>query len=74
MPKANHRFFTLRTMVHDTTIRVALREPLDADRITEWISMVATAENVADDYCLSRSDQDAFALAYAQHRREAAIG
>jgi len=70
MPKATTAF-SRANEVHDTTIGWRFVNPLmQAEYGVD--SMVATAENVADDYGISRSDQDAFALR-SQHRAKAAI-
>jgi acetyl-CoA acetyltransferase len=56
--------------VHDTTIPSRLLNPLMQTRHgTEYIP--ATAENLANDYAITRTDQDAFALR-SQQRAAAA--
>ena len=71
MPKASSAF-SRGAEVHDTTIgwrfvNAALKAQYGID------SMPETAENVAEEFAISRADQDAFALR-SQERTQAAIG
>jgi acetyl-CoA acetyltransferase family protein len=69
MPKAETAFARANA-IHDTTIGWRFVNPLMQARYgTE--SMPETAENLADDYAISRTDQDAFALR-SQQRAAAA--
>lgn len=70
MPKATTAF-SRANEVHDTTIGWRFVNPV---MLAEYgvDSMVETAENVADDYGISRADQDAFALR-SQQRAKAAM-
>jgi acetyl-CoA acyltransferase len=70
MPKATEAF-TRHAEIHDTTIgwrfiNPKMREQFGVDAMGE------TAENVAEDYHISRGDQDAFAVR-SQNRAAAAI-
>lgn len=70
MPKAGAAF-SRANEVHDTTIGWRFVNPaMKAKFGTD--SMPETAENVADDHCVSREDQDAFALR-SQEKAAAAI-
>ncbi len=70
MPKQTSAFGR-RAEVFDTTLGWRfINRALEAQYGVD--SMAETAENVADDFGVSREDQDAFALA-SQHRAEAAI-
>ncbi len=60
LPKAESAF-SRATEVYDTTIGWRLVNP-EMERLHGTDSMPATAQNVADDYGISRKDQDAFAL------------
>ncbi len=60
MPKATAAFSRTNT-VYDTTIGWRFVNPV-MQRLYGTDSMPETAENVADDYHVSRADQDAFAL------------
>jgi acetyl-CoA acyltransferase len=60
MPKAESAF-SRSTAVHDTTIGWRFVNPLMAAQYGVD-SMPETAENVAEDFAISREDQDAFAL------------
>lgn len=70
MPKATAAF-SRANEVHDTTIGWRFVNPVMRARYGVD-SMVETAENVADDYHISRADQDAFALR-SQDRAKAAV-
>ncbi len=69
MPKA-HEAFGRHAEIHDTTIGWRFVNPAFKHRFGTD-SMPETAENVADDYSVSRADQDAFA-ARSQARAAAA--
>lgn len=60
MPKASSPF-TRRTSVEDTTIGWRFVNP-EMQKLYGTDSMPETAENVAEDFAISRADQDAFAL------------
>ena len=70
MPKATAAF-SRANEVHDTTIGWRFVNPLLKAQYG-IDSMPETAENVADDYDVSRADQDAFALR-SQHKAGAAV-
>lgn len=70
MPKAESAF-SRANEVHDTTIGWRFVNPLMKAQYGVD-SMPETAENVAEDFCVSREDQDAFALR-SQQRAAAAI-
>lgn len=70
MPKATSAFSRSNT-VEDTTIGWRFVNPL-MDKIYGTDSMPETAENVAEDFGISRQDQDAFAVR-SQERAAAAI-
>ncbi|WP_069865889.1 3-oxoadipyl-CoA thiolase [Pseudomonas citronellolis] len=53
--------FSRQAAIHDTTIGWRFVNP-QMDRLYGTDSMPETAENVADEYGISRADQDAFAL------------
>jgi 3-oxoadipyl-CoA thiolase len=70
MPKATTAF-SRANEVYDTTIGWRFVNPvMQAEYGVD--SMIETAENVADDYGISRADQDAFALR-SQHKAVAAM-
>jgi acetyl-CoA acyltransferase len=54
--------FSRNAIIHDTTIGWRFPNPL-MEQLYGTDSMPQTAENVADDFNISRADQDAFALA-----------
>ncbi len=69
MPKANSAF-SRAAEIHDTTIGWRFVNPkMKAEHGID--SMPETAENVAEDYQISRADQDAFALRSQQRARAA---
>ncbi len=70
MPKAD-RAFARTAEIHDTTIGWRFVNPMMRD-LYGTDSMPETADNVAQDYGVSRSDQDAFALR-SQARWSAAV-
>jgi acetyl-CoA acyltransferase len=70
MPKADAAF-SRTNAVYDTTIGWRFVNP-KMKAVYGTDSMPETAENVADDYRISRADQDAFALR-SQHRAAAAM-
>ncbi|WP_440995764.1 3-oxoadipyl-CoA thiolase [Arhodomonas sp. SL1] len=63
--------FSRKAEIHDTTIGWRFVNKLMAERFGTY-SMPETAENVAEDYDVSRADQDAFALR-SQQRTKAAM-
>nr|AIK66553.1 acetyl-CoA acetyltransferase [Arhodomonas sp. Seminole] len=62
--------FSRQAEIHDTTIGWRFVNKLMAERFGTH-SMPETAENVADDYEVARTDQDAFALRSQQRTRAA---
>lgn len=70
MPKATAAF-SRAAEIHDTTIGWRFVNPLMKDQYGVD-SMPETAENVAEDYRISRADQDAFALR-SQQKAQAAM-
>ncbi|MEX2291117.1 MAG: 3-oxoadipyl-CoA thiolase [Mycobacteriales bacterium] len=70
LPKAQTAF-SRAAEVHDTTIGWRFVNP-EMERLHGTDSMPGTAQNVADDYGVSRADQDAFALR-SQQRTAGAV-
>ncbi len=71
IPKATSAFSRMQAEMHDTTIGWRFVNPLMKAR-HGIESMPETGENVAEDYDISRADQDAFALR-SQQRAAAAM-
>ena len=65
MPKAETRLFAQHAEIHDTTIGWRFVNPLMKKQYGVD-SMPETGENVAEDFKVSREDQDAFARALAE--------
>ena len=70
VPKATSAFSRTQAEMHDTTIGWRFVNPLMRERFGVD-SMPETGENVAEDYGVTREDQDAFALRSQQRAAEA---
>jgi acetyl-CoA acyltransferase len=73
MPKADAAYSRANAEIYDTTIGWRFVNPLLKQQYGVD-SMPETAENVAEDYHMSRQDQDAFALRSQAKAGQASVG